>query len=115
MFGRFLALVLCPTLLAASGCARTNDGTVVIPRQLDVRRVWDKPPRQVQLTASPEAPGVFPPPPYTPAKTMPRRHSKPSRPAPMGSQLPDASSAPEKPLACRNVSEPGGRPRVVCD
>jgi hypothetical protein len=29
--------------------------------------------------------------------------------------LPSASSEPQKALACRNVSEPGRRYRVVCD
>ncbi|RWB58254.1 MAG: hypothetical protein EOQ47_09245 [Mesorhizobium sp.] len=115
MFGRILSLVLCPVLLAATGCARSDDGTVIIPRQLDVRRVWDKPPQQAQVSPPPVAAGVFPAPPE-PARSAPRRYRKPS-PArrPVDTQLPDASSGPEKALACHNVSEPGKRFRVVCD
>lgn len=116
MFGRILAFVLCPALLAATGCARTDDGTVVIPRQLDVRRVWDKPPRQAQVSAAPVAPGIFPPPPSAPGKAAARRRSKPAPTTPsMNSQLPDASSEPEKALACKNITEPGRRFRVVCN
>ncbi|CDX23486.1 conserved exported hypothetical protein [Mesorhizobium sp. ORS 3324] len=114
MFGRILPFVLCPALLAAGGCARSDDGTVIIPRQLDVRRVWDRPPLQAQVVAPPVAAGVFPAPPE-PARPAPRRYRKPPATPPVGMQPPDTSPGPEKALACRNVSEPGKRYRVVCD
>ncbi|MDX8479363.1 hypothetical protein RFN28_12865 [Mesorhizobium sp. VK24D] len=115
MFGRILPFVLCPALLAAGGCARSDDGTVIIPRQLDVRRVWDRPPQQAQVSAPPVAAGVFPAPPE-PAKPVPRRYRKPAPATPQAHvQPPEAASRPEKALACRNVSEPGRRYRVVCD
>ncbi|OHV88926.1 hypothetical protein [Mesorhizobium sp. ORS 3428] len=115
MFGRILPFILCPALLAAGGCARSDDGTVLIPRQLDVRRVWDRPPQPAQVNAPPVTAGVFPAPPE-PARPAPRRYRKPSPlTPPMDTQLPNASSGPEKGLACRNVTESGKRFRVVCD
>jgi len=117
MFGRILAFVMCPALLATGACTRTDDGTVVIPRQLDVRRVWDKPPRQAPAIA-PAAADVFPSPPHAqpPPPPRPRRHARPARATPpMAEPSADSSSAPDKPLACRNVGETGRRFRVVCD
>ncbi|TIS48617.1 MAG: hypothetical protein E5W96_16420 [Mesorhizobium sp.] len=115
MLGRMLTFVLCPALLAASGCARSDDGTVIIPRQLDVRRVWDKPPQQAQSSSPPVAVGVFPAPPEE-ARSAPRRYRKPPPAKPPANAQPqDAFAGPEKALACRNISEPGKRFRVVCD
>ena len=48
MTGRIVPCFLCLTLLSSSGCARSYDGTVVIPRPLDVRRVWDRDPSQTR-------------------------------------------------------------------
>ncbi|AZO11228.1 hypothetical protein EN817_06535 [Mesorhizobium sp. M3A.F.Ca.ET.174.01.1.1] len=113
MLGRLLAFVLCPALLAASGCARSDDGTVIIPKPLDVRRVWDKAPPGA-APPSQTAADVFPqPPPSPPTTAAPRRYFKPSAGTPSLNQQ-DAASGPQRSLACRNVSEPGKRYRVVC-
>lgn len=113
MFARMLLFVLCSALLAAGGCARSDDGTVVIPRPLDARRIWDKPPRppagQPQMV-----PGVFPAPPQPPGRPPPRRFSR-TQTEPQTDSPPSLSSEPENPLTCRNVSESGKRYRVVCD
>ena len=116
MFGRILALVLCPALLAIGGCARSDDGTVIIPKPLDVRRVWDKAPPGAPRPR-PMVADVFPQPPPPPAGPPPlRRYFRPAPQAPsMDQQLPDASSEPQNTLACRNVSQPGKRFRVVCN
>lgn len=112
MFIRFAAFVLCPVLLAAGGCTRSDDGTVIVPSRMDVRRVWDRvppgtaPSRQIVSD-------VFPPPPYTPPGPPPRRYSR-AKP-PLDRQLSGDPSDPERTLACRNVSENGRRFRVVCD
>ncbi|MDX8523255.1 hypothetical protein RFM68_01945 [Mesorhizobium sp. MSK_1335] len=115
MFGRFAAFILCPVLLAAGGCVRSDDGTVIVPSRMDVRRVWDRTPPGT--TASRQiASDVFPLPPSPPAGPVVRRHSRPaSRTPSLSRDLPDPSSGEQKPLACRNVGEDGKRYRVVCE
>ncbi|TPJ29035.1 hypothetical protein FJ425_10175 [Mesorhizobium sp. B2-7-2] len=114
MFGRIAAFILCPALLAAGGCARSDDGTVIVPSRMDVRRVWDKAPPGT--TASRQiASDVFPlPPPGAPQSPSVRRYSRsPARPS-YNQNLADQSSG-ERPLTCRNVGETGKRYRVVCE
>ena len=114
MFGRITAFVLCPALLAASGCARSDDGTVIVPSRMDVRRVWDKAPPGTTVSRQ-IASDVFPPPPSAPSPVV-RRHSKPASTAPSLAQDPSGpSSGEQKPLACRNVGDSGKRYRVVCE
>jgi len=103
-------------LLFGSGCSRTHDGTVVIPRPLDVRRFWDRPPPNIEYGQSEAENGVFPVPPQSPGfserrrttTAAPRRHRTPVA-------APPSLSGPQTPLACRDVSEPGKRVRMVCD
>lgn len=113
MFGRIVPFFVGVSLLSGSGCSRTYDGTVVIPRPLDVRRFWDRPPPNVEYGQSQAENGTFPVAPQPPRRfsegTAPRRHQT------RVSTPPSLSSGPEKPLACRNVSEPGKRIRMVCD
>ncbi|RUV28835.1 MAG: hypothetical protein EOS23_21015 [Mesorhizobium sp.] len=119
MLGRILPFFLCPMLLLGSGCSRSYDGTVVIPRPLDVRRFWDRPPQQAQA----EQPqllqtNVFPVAPETPERAAARRTSTPvarRRQITRISKDPTPSSEPAKPLTCRNVSQPGKRVRMVCE
>ena len=115
MLGRILTFVLCLALLAASGCTRSDDGTVIIPSRMDVRRIWDRAPPGTGASRQ-IASDVFPEPPSAPASASDRRHFRPASTRPsFQPNSPDASSRPEKALACRNVSEPGKRYRVVCE
>jgi hypothetical protein len=116
MLARILLFFLCPALLAAGGCARSNDGTVVIPKPLDVRRIWDKPPPQEQAIQSQLETGVFPVAPQPARKSATRRPASPAKQTRRVTSNPPArSSETENPLTCRNVSEPGKRYRVVCE
>lgn len=113
MFSRIAALVLCLALVAASGCTRSDDGTVVVPSRMDVRRVWDKAPPGT--TASRQiVSDVFPPPPSAPPGPTVRRHLRPGSAMP-SKTLPDTSSGEQKPLTCRNVGGGRERYRVVCE
>ena len=113
MFGRIAAFVLCTVLLAAGGCVRSDDGTVVVPSRMDVRRVWDKTPPGTAPSRQ-MASEIFPPPPRMPPEPPARRHSRPVAPS-MAPQQSGDPSEPEKALACHNVGEQGQRFRVVCD
>ncbi|TGT78496.1 hypothetical protein EN802_02325 [bacterium M00.F.Ca.ET.159.01.1.1] len=119
MFGRFVAFVLCPALLAAGGCARSDDGTVIVPSGMDVRRVWDRAPPGT-VASRQIASDVFPLPPSAPA-SLPasptvRRHFRPASTKPsFGQDLSDPASGEQSPLTCRNVGEDGKRYRVVCE
>lgn len=121
MIGRIGPFLLGVALLFGSGCSRSYDGTVVIPRPLDARRFWERPPPNVdyqpQVDNGAFPGGAFPGPPQpvrrfaerkSPPQATPRRHQ-----ARLSAQ--PSQSEPEKPLACRNVSEPGQRVRMVCD
>lgn len=117
MFRRILPFFLCAPLLVSGGCSRSYDGTVEIPRQLDARRIWDKEPPQAGQPHS-EA-GVFPVAPQE-ANSFPRRRQAAR---PHTQRLTRFSSPPaaspgqgsEKPLACKDVTQPGKRYRMVCD
>lgn len=118
MGSRFLPSVLC-LMLASGGCARTDDGTVVIPRPLDARRIWDRGPSPPQTPPLQADAGVFPVAPQASHRRAARPAAKPAR---HGKRLrrpalakETASPEPTKPLACRSVDEPGKRVRVVCD
>ncbi|MDX8537860.1 hypothetical protein RFM23_09525 [Mesorhizobium abyssinicae] len=115
MFGRIVLFFLCPALLAAGGCARSDDGTVMIPKPLDVRRIWDRPPPQPQAGPPRMQAGPFPVAPQAPRRLPGRRLGPPPAPAGQVASPPSLSSEPQQPLACRNVSEPGKRYRVVCE
>jgi hypothetical protein len=116
MFERILPFFLGLALLFSGGCARSYDGTVIIPKPLDARRFFDKvPPRAPQplietsvFPVAPQAPGSFEPRRTTRHKAATRRVSRLSSP-------PLSSSEPARPLTCRNVSEPGQRYRMVCE
>lgn len=116
MFERILPFFLGLALLLSSGCARSEDGTVTIPRPLDARRFFDKePPRlqQPQIEAS-----VFPVAPQEPERFEPRRtatHKTSRRRISPVASPPLSSSGPHKPLVCKNVSESGKRYRMVCE
>ncbi|MER8823228.1 hypothetical protein NKH70_26175 [Mesorhizobium sp. M0991] len=116
MFERILPFFLGLALLLGSGCAHSDDGTVIIPRSLDARRFFDKePPRlqQPRIEAS-----VFPVAPQEPERLEPRRAASQKtskRVVWRAASPPLSSSEPHKPLVCKNISEPGKRYRVVCE
>ncbi|TIT23758.1 MAG: hypothetical protein E5W70_06595 [Mesorhizobium sp.] len=117
MFRRILPVFLCLALPLGSGCARSYDGTVIIPKPLDVRRFWDRPSPQAQAEQSQLETDVFPVAPQTPKRPAMRR-SAASVAAPrrrVANNPPMLTSQPAKPLTCRNVSEPGKRARMVCE
>lgn len=119
MFGRILPFFLCAPLLVSGGCSRSYDGTVEIPRQLDARRIWDKEP-PLRMAQSPQGEtSVFPVAPQD-ANSFPRRGRAAARPHPQRltrHSSPPAGQGPgsEKPLACKDVTQPGKRYRMVCD
>jgi len=118
MTGWIVPCFLGLALLASSGCARSYDGTVVIPRPLDIRRVWDRDPSQIEASKMQAQAGVFPtPPPQEPYRPAARRHTttiaSPRRH--VRSNAPAMASEPADPLTCKNVSEPGKRYRMVCE
>ncbi|WP_258588964.1 hypothetical protein [Mesorhizobium sp. AR02] len=120
MIGRIGPFLLGVVLLFGSGCSRSYDGTVIIPRPLDARRFWDRPPPNIDYAPQTNN-GAFPvppPPPQPPGRFSERRVLKPAmhrRHQTRFSPPPPPPSDPEKQLACRNVSAPGQRVRMVCD
>ncbi len=108
MTTRFLTLLSCGLLLAGGGCARTDDGSVVIPKPLDARRIWDRDPSPPQTPPVASGANVFP------VVAPPRRTPR--------SRAPQASAAPgpnERTVNCGTALQPGsqtgGRVRVVCE
>ncbi|WP_315924867.1 hypothetical protein [Mesorhizobium sp. SP-1A] len=102
---------------AVGGCARSGDGTVVIPERLDMRRFWDKGPQPDEMRPSYEGATVFPVPPQatrpaSPARTDKRR-PKPRKPArERAEQVTPPASA--DPLTCGGATTAGVRVRVMC-
>ncbi|RUX90054.1 hypothetical protein EN935_15745 [Mesorhizobium sp. M7D.F.Ca.US.004.03.1.1] len=118
MLGRIVPFFMGLALLFGSGCSRSYDGTVVIPRPLDVRRFWDRPPANVNYGPSEVENGAFPVAPQPPRRFSERRvmtHAAPPRRHQTRLPASASLSAPAKPLTCRNVSEPGKRARMLCD
>ncbi|RUW44720.1 MAG: hypothetical protein EOS30_25800 [Mesorhizobium sp.] len=116
MYGRIGPFLLGVALLFGGGCSRSYDGTVIIPRPLDARRIWDRPPPNIDYQPQVDT-GAFPGPPQQPGRVSDRR-AKPAvhrRYQTKVSPPPPQSSDSEKQLACRNVSAPGQRVRMVCD
>ena len=116
MFERILPFLLGLALLLGSGCARSYDGTVIIPKPLDGRRFFDKaPPRTQPPLIETSVFPVAPQEPYRSESHRTTRHKATTKRGPRLSNPPLSSSEPEKQLVCRNVSEPGQRYRMVCE
>ncbi|MFA6156145.1 hypothetical protein [Mesorhizobium sp.] len=116
MFGRIVPVCLGLALLFGSGCSRAYDGTVIIPRPLDVRRFWDRPPPNVEYEAAQPEAGAFPVAPQPPKLFSERRVDSGKVRRHSTTLAPKSSNAgPEKQLQCRNASEPGKRVRMVCE
>lgn len=115
-----LAVLACCSLLAAGGCTRTSDGSVVMknPPSLNLSvpsfmrfGTAREEPRPVATAAA------FPPPPAPPpaARTTQRRVVPPVKAwKASGVRAPFKRSDPSKPLTCRNEPGQGGRVKVVC-
>ncbi|WP_137930783.1 hypothetical protein [Mesorhizobium comanense] len=117
MLGRIGPFLVGVALLFGSGCTRSYDGTVIIPRPLDARRFWDRPPPNVDYQ-QPADNGAFPVTPQPPERFSENRPAKPAlqRRRSTRSSMPSAPPPDsEKQLACKNVSAPGQRVRMVCD
>ncbi|TPM31775.1 hypothetical protein FJ958_12785 [Mesorhizobium sp. B2-3-5] len=117
MYGRIGPFLLGVTLLFGGGCSRSYDGTVIIPRPLDARRFWDRPPPNVDYQPQVDN-GAIPVPPRQPGQFSERKVVKPAIQRRRQTRLSPPSppsSGPERQLACRNVSAPGERVRMVCD
>jgi hypothetical protein len=97
---RILICLSSGLLLAGGGCSRTSDGTVVIPRQIDARRMWDKGPSSTQTPPVASGANVFP------VVARPRQFPK--------SRAPESAPANETTVACGTAQQSGQRVRVVC-
>lgn len=106
-------LFLCGLLLSGAGCARTDDGTVVIPRQVDARRIWDKGPSGTRTPPVESGSNVFPvsSPQYVRA-AQPARESGRRAPASPAATTP---AEPAAPISCGPATDAGGRVRMVCN
>lgn len=102
VLARILLCLSSGALLAGSGCARTDDGTVVIPREIDARRIWDKGPSATQTPPVQSGANVFPV--VAPPRQTARRSTAPASPA----------EPNENTVACGTVQQAGERVRVVC-
>ncbi|MFC3207310.1 hypothetical protein [Aquamicrobium soli] len=104
--------------LALGGCARTDDGTVVIPEPLDIRRVdlgpldMRHPGRMRPVESRPNVvatvPEPFPVSPHAGTRTARKSARR------LSSARPPAGEASSG-LACRSVTRSGERVQVVCD
>lgn len=101
-------LAVCGTLSAA-GCSRTSDGTVVVkppPSVTGYLPSW----RSLRWTKRQEEPQVaaaWPAPP-PPQQAAPAKRRAASTPLPF-------KVRPSGNMECRDVTQPGGRVRVVCN
>lgn len=112
-----LSTCVCLGSSALSGCNRTSDGTVIIPERMDMRRFWQGDGyAKASNGSAPQA--IFPSPPNVsgvaaemappPARRTPRTNNAEAT-------LDTVSFEPQKQLSCKNVSQPSGRAKMVCD
>lgn len=122
---RFLPGLLC-MLVAAGGCARTDDGTVEIPRHLDMRRVdlgpldlrhpgRMKPARTTPLVVA-TTPEPFPVSPQARAvgerRVRVRAQNRRAVPAPATTE---AKAGQPQGIACQPATQSGERIRMRCE
>jgi hypothetical protein len=101
MMARILVCLSSGLLLAGSGCSRTSDGTVIIPRQIDTRRIWDNGPSSTQTPPVASGANVFP------VVAPPRQFPRSRTPA-------NSAQVNENTIACGTAQQSGRRVRVVC-
>jgi len=113
-----LVMIICLPM-AAGGCARTDDGTVVIPPSMDMRRAWlhdapsvQTPPVESGTEVFPVGPTAEPLAPQRPAVQRKRRPARTAS-APRLNGQPPASQA-SAPIACGEARQSDGRVHVTC-
>ncbi|WP_269929343.1 hypothetical protein [Aminobacter sp. HY435] len=109
-----LALPVCLSLLSVSGCSRSSDGTVIIPKPLDSRRFWqdDEAKRAaVERAQSANYPQTSQEIRFVDPQAGSGSARRSSRPRMAG----QPQSGNVSPLACRNQTGSNGRVRYVCD
>jgi len=105
---RLCEIVLClPLAAGAGGCSRTDDGTVVIPPSLDVRRVWRHDDPALSSTVVTENP-TFPVAPVF-ERGSDRRATVPRR------RIKTAPEPERPPVACHMPADENGRVQMMCD
>lgn len=116
----FLGLMFCLPM-AAGGCARTDDGTVVIPPSMDMRRAWLRDEPSVQTPPVESGTQVFPTRPTVEpiVQQQPvvqrKKQRRPARVATAPRQNGQAASQSSAPIACGEARQADGRVRVTCD
>ncbi|MET3662713.1 hypothetical protein [Aquamicrobium ahrensii] len=106
-------ILLCGLLLSGAGCARTDDGTVVIPRPVDARRIWDKGPAGTQTPPVESGSNVFPL--NSPAYRRPAPPAGASTRRAAAGPATVAPAEPTAPISCGPATDAGGRVRMVCE
>lgn len=104
-----LTLPICLSTALLSGCSRSSDGTVVIPKQVDTRRFWQDDEAKRAAAESQQA-ASFP--------TGPEIRFATQQPGPRpATRTPSVNTdtANSKPIACRAAGGLGGRVKYVCD
>ena len=116
----FLGLMLYLPM-AVGGCARTDDGTVVIPPSMDMRRAWLRDEPSVQTPPVESGTEVFPTRPtvHPPASQEPVVQRKAQRRSARVATIPhrnNVQSVPgADPIACGEAKRTDGRIRVTCE
>ena len=112
-----LGMILCLPM-AAGGCSRTSDGTVVIPPSMDMRRAWSRNEPSVQTPPVESGSQVFPVGPATEAAPPQRpvaQRKKQRRHARTASRLNEQpASQSSAPIACGQAKQADGRVHVTC-
>jgi hypothetical protein len=109
VIARPLICFSCSLLLAVGGCSRTGDGSVVIPKQIDARRIWDKGPSPTQTPPVESGANVFP------VVAQPRQIARRRTATTPSTAANPQTTAPGKPLSCGAAQDAGERVRVVCE
>lgn len=116
----FLGTMLCLPM-TVGGCARTDDGTVMIPPSMDMRRAWSRNEPSVQTPPVESGALVFPTQPTVEPVVSERptvqrkRQRRPARAA--AAPRSNVQSAPQSsaPIACGEARRTDGRVRVNCE
>lgn len=113
-------MILCLPMLAG-GCARTDDGTVVIPPSMDMRRAWLRDDPSVQTPPVESGTEVFPvgptAEPIAPERPVAHRKKQRRLARTAGVSRPNTQSAPQtaSPIACGEAKQADGRVHVTCN